>query len=118
MGWKKMSPEVAALLEEAVGPYACNKRRMFGHDAYFINNNMWTGVFEDRIFVRLLAADRERLLGSEPEAVQFEPLPGRPMKEYIELPPDIYESAALSGWLNDAYAYASSLPQKTPKRKK
>jgi TfoX/Sxy family transcriptional regulator of competence genes len=91
-----MSPEVAALLEEAVGPYACNKRKMFGHNAYFINNNMWTGVFEDRIFVRLSPADRERLLSGNSEAVQFEPLPGRPMKEYIELPPAIFEGPDLA----------------------
>ncbi len=118
MSWEKMSPEVAALLEEAVAPFTCQKRKMFGHECYFVNNNMWTGVFEDRIFVRLSEADRQAALERESETALFEPLAGRPMREYVELPASIYDSPEFESWLQDSYAYTSSLPPKEPKKKK
>ena len=115
MGWKKVSPEVAVVLEKAIEPFDCLKRTMFGYPAFFVNNNMWTGVFEDRIFIRLSARDRERIFSAETEAVVFQPMTGRAMKEYVELPPSLYKSADFGTWLKRSYDYVSSLAPKEPK---
>lgn len=56
---------------------------MFGYPAAFVNGNMFTGVFADRVFVRLPAdelAEAARLGGK-----LLEPMPGRPMKAYTEI---------------------------------
>jgi len=50
------------LLEQFIGEYACEKKRMFGCPAYFVNNNMFCGVFADTIFVRLTPGDKENYL--------------------------------------------------------
>ena len=49
----------------------------------------------------------------------FEPM-GRPMKEYVVLPPEtVADPAALSAWFGRAYRYAAhNLPPKLPKEPK
>ena len=53
MAWKKASPEMSDLLADALGPFPAEKRKMFGFPAYFANGNMFAGVFEDVIILRL-----------------------------------------------------------------
>ena len=60
-------------------------RPMFGHKAAFVNGNMFTGTFGKHVFVRLDEPSRAELLtvaGANP----FEPMKGRPMTEYVQLP--------------------------------
>ncbi len=46
-------------------------------------------------------------------------MPGRPMREYVVVPPKIVGTkAALGRWLAKASAYAGSLPPKTPRARK
>ncbi len=53
MKWKKVSPEVSGYLDEMLGSFICARRTMFGCPAYFVNSNMFAGVFENLIFLRL-----------------------------------------------------------------
>jgi TfoX/Sxy family transcriptional regulator of competence genes len=113
MGWGKASPEISELLAEALTGLDCVNRPMFGGPAYFTNGNMFAGVMESRLLVRLPEADRAEAAALG--AVPFEPM-GRPMREYVVLPEDVLrDPAALRGWLVRSAAYASSLP---PKEKK
>jgi len=116
--WKKAPPELVKTFEEVLGTIpGAQQRKMFGYPSAFVNGQMFTGVFQDRIFVRLSEAGRAELAkqGGKP----FEPTPGRPMREYAEVPPSMLRSTtALAGWVRKAFAYASSLPAKGPAKTK
>lgn len=90
-------------------------RKMFGYPCAFVHSQMMCGVFEDRLMVRLAEEDRAKILklGARP----FEPMPGRPMREYIEVPDDVLKSAELKKWLKKSFTYTQSLPPKVKKSK-
>ena len=84
-------------------------RKMFGYPAAFVNGNMFAGLFQSHMIVRLPEDDRRRS-----GAPAFEPMLGRPMREYVVVPPDVLgSSTALDEWLRKAHGFAASLPPKT-----
>jgi len=116
--WKKTPPELAATFDKAApnDPKVVRKP-MFGYPALFLGGNMFAGTFQDKIVVRLAEAARARALKSGSK--QFEPMPGRPMKEYVVVPAaDVAKPAALRKWIEQAHAYATTLPEKTKPAKK
>ena len=116
--WKKSSPELGKLLEGALIRFTCDQRKMFGSPVYMINRNMFAGVHQDNLFIRLSEADRKSILSKVAGAAQFEPLKGHIMKEYITLPEPVYKDAeALEHWLKLSHAYAAALPPKASKKK-
>jgi TfoX/Sxy family transcriptional regulator of competence genes len=58
---------------------------MFGQLAGFVHGNMFAGLYGDNVFVRLPDSEQAELLAEE-GASPLEPMPGRPMKEYVSLP--------------------------------
>jgi TfoX/Sxy family transcriptional regulator of competence genes len=110
-------PRLVSAFEAALPGPPVERRKMFGFPAAFINGNMFAGVFQDEIVVRLAERGREELMVEGGSL--FEPMPGRPMREYIAAPPEIVADAAkLSLWVRRALAYARRLPPKgTGKRK-
>ena len=105
--WLRVYAEVATGLGE--------QRRMFGYPCSFVNGNMFAGLFQTGLFLRLSETDRARFL-KLPGATRFEPLPGRPMREYVTAPSDMTGQPGLTAkWLSRAYAYGSSLPPKARK---
>ena len=49
----------------------------------------------------------------------FEPMPGRPMRQYVETPPEVAaDVAAVRHWVERAAAYVRTLPPKSPKTPK
>ena len=113
MQWKKVSPELSALLAEAVEPFPAQKRTMFGCPACMVNDNMFAGVHQDSGFIRLSEADRDDYMMTQKGAVPFEPMPGRKMREYVVLTHDILgDRGRLEHWLGRAYGFALSLPPK------
>lgn len=117
MPWQKVSPELSALLALALKSFDCEKKLMFGCPAYFINKNMFSGVFEDSIFIRLSARERDELVIEFKDSTQFEPMKGRVMKEYMVIPKELYNnSETLNHWLERSFQYTSSLPPKKGKR--
>ena len=117
--WKRAPEEVKEILATAVSKIECTRKIMFGYPAYFINNNMFTGVYQDSIIIRLDAASQERLLSSYQKIKRFEPMKGRIMKEYLELPKSVYsDKTILKKLVTASYEYASSLPAKSIKKQK
>ncbi|MCE7746232.1 MAG: TfoX/Sxy family protein [Candidatus Heimdallarchaeota archaeon] len=117
--WKKPSEDLMELLATLLEPYNCTSRKMFGSLTYFINNNMFAGVHEDIIFLKLSEKDRKEIKEEFLDISQFEPLEGRKMREYIVLDEDIYRDIpTLEKWIERAVSYVSSLPPKVPKQKK
>ena len=111
------APEaVVTLFHSAVeGLPEVELRKMFGYPCAFVHGQMLMGVFQDRIMLRLSEADRAKFL-RQPGARPFEPMPGRPMREYVELPPEVMDSPAeLKRWVKRGLAYVVTLPPKAKK---
>ncbi len=118
MKWKKVLAELSDFLEEALKSFNCQKKMMFGCPTYFINNNMFAGLHQNNLFVRLSETDREKVFVTYDGMRPFEPMKGRVMKEYVVVPKSIYtHSATFKKLLELSYQYVASLPPKTPKKK-
>ena len=89
-------------------------RPMFGNLAAFVNGNMFCGLFGEDLFVRVAEADRERLVAEG--GADFAPMPGRPVKGYVMLPPEWQQRSERSrGWIERALETTSALPAKERK---
>jgi TfoX/Sxy family transcriptional regulator of competence genes len=115
--WRPAPEGLVRVFEAAVGhiPDATLKK-MFGYPAAFVGGNMFSGLFQESAIVRLPEDQRSDLMqaGARP----FEPMPGRPMREYVVLPGRIVDSPEeLRRWLEKARAYAAALPPKARTRK-
>jgi TfoX/Sxy family transcriptional regulator of competence genes len=119
LNWKKVPPELEVFLGKALVPFAAQKKSMFGCPVYFVNNNLFAGLHQDNLFVRLSEQDRAALLKSNDEASVFEPMPGRQMREYMVLPETLYsDQAEFTKWLKRSHSYVLSLPPKKAKKPK
>jgi TfoX/Sxy family transcriptional regulator of competence genes len=118
MKWIKAPDELKALIEELMAPIDCDKRPMFGYPAYFIHGNMFAGLFQDKLFVRL-SPSQLAAFGKSVPIRNLEPMPGRPMKDYYVIPEPLYtDRKKMPRLLEDAAAWCLTLPPKTPKPKK
>ena len=118
MVWEKADRELIGLLEKSLAEYDCDRKFMFGSPTFFINNNMFAGVHQRTIILRLSESDRNEILAAHAQAKPFEPMPGRLMKEYIALPEVLGKNEViLREWLERAYKYTRSLPPKEPKHR-
>lgn len=107
-----------AFFESVVPEHPAVKvRPMFGNVAAFVNGNMFMGLFGPDLFVRLPEEDREAVAaqGGGP----FEPMPGRPMREYALLPRAWRdEPHRVREWVARSLDWAEELPPKQPKPKR
>ena len=85
---------------------------MFGYPVAFINGNMFMGVHGNSIILRLPDNDRKKFLKLK-SAKQFEPIPGRPMKEYVVIPEWMFDDKfIINSWTEKSFEYVSGLPLK------
>jgi len=93
------------------------QKKVFGYPAAFVNDNMFMGLHGDYMILRLGADDRAALLHHE-GAHLFEPMEGRPMKEYVVVPAAIRQSEAeLKPWIDRALTFGRSMQPKVKKPK-
>lgn len=116
--WRKAPADQVERFHEAVADIeGVEVRKMFGFPAAFIGGNMTAGLHQESVMVRLPDAERDERLADGWSL--FEPMPGRPMREYVALPPDVAgDVAAMRHWLERAAAYVRTLPPKAPKKSK
>lgn len=118
-GFPKAGPDDVAWFDELLPPRPEVERKpMFGNLAGFAGGQMFLALFGEQVAVRLDEAGRDGLLAEE-GAEPFEPMQGRPMREYVVLPlswRDTPERA--KPWVERGLAYALSLPPKPKKAKK
>jgi TfoX/Sxy family transcriptional regulator of competence genes len=102
--WKKVPADLAAAFDAALPPAIdVERRRMFGCPAAFVNGNLFAGLHEDRLMIRLPAEAAARPCV----------LLGRTMREYAlfadapEMPP-----RAMAAWIRRAYDFTRALPAK------
>jgi TfoX/Sxy family transcriptional regulator of competence genes len=87
-------------------------RPMFGNRAAFVNGNMFLALFGSKVAVRLPAEDRAVLLRAA-GAEAFEPMPGKPMIEYVVLPESWRKRRKKAEeWTERSFAWARELPPK------
>jgi TfoX/Sxy family transcriptional regulator of competence genes len=115
MRFEKSPPWLVALFDEVAASLPGERRKMFGYPCLFLGGNLYCGLFQATMMLRLGEQDREALLAL-PGAAPFDPMGGRPMREYAVLPRDLLDDdRALRDWLRRSAAYASSLPTRKPK---
>jgi TfoX/Sxy family transcriptional regulator of competence genes len=113
--WEKAPADLAERFTATVSAMpGATVRKMFGYPAGFVNGQLFTGTFGSSWHVRLPDDQRSQLAAAG--GTPFEPMPGRPMREYLVLPPAIAaDPAAAEPWVRRALAYVETLP---PKKKR
>ena len=117
--FSKSPPELVAQFGQIMAalPMA-EPRQMFGYPAGFANGQMFASLFGDSFILRLPETERAEFMRQHATRL-FEPMPGRPMKEYVVVPPALLQTGQeFEGWLAKAVAYAQSLPPKAAKAKR
>lgn len=112
-GWRKAPPDLVERFQATMaGVPGASLRKMFGYPAAFATNgHMFTGLHENRWVIRL--ADDARAELAAGGGLPFEPMPGRPMREYLVVPAAVLEDArVLRTWLVRSLAYTEGLPAK------
>jgi TfoX/Sxy family transcriptional regulator of competence genes len=116
--FRKSPPELVARFEE-LAEFAgdAERRQMFGYPTCVLRGNMFMGLHEDALILRLSDTDRAKFIDRHGGTL-FEPMPGRPMKEYVVVPPPLLDDDETVGdWVRRSRAYAELLPAKKPKKK-
>src|SRR5512136_3342590 len=104
--WKPAPAKAVAAFEMATpGLAGAEPRKMFGYSCVFAKGNMFAGLHEAGMVLRLPDEHRTeflRLKGAE----QFEPMPGRVMREYVVVPKVLLNSPErLRTWIEKSLAY-------------
>ena len=116
MKWRRAPEELKEILDRAMQGVDAEKRMMFGFPAFFINANMFTGLFEDKLFIRLSDELREATERRTGALKHLEPMPGRPMKDYVVLPESFcMKESGLEALIRAAAVHARMLPAKVKK---
>jgi TfoX/Sxy family transcriptional regulator of competence genes len=121
MQWSKSPPELVELFDE-VAPKApaVERKKMFGYPAAFTGGNMFAGLHQDSLVLRLPPDDFAEFLALD-GATPFEPMAGRPMKGYAVAPEALLkDKPVLARWLERSFEAAAKMPvkeKKPPKRR-
>jgi TfoX/Sxy family transcriptional regulator of competence genes len=119
MAWKKANKELIALLDKMMRKYNCDRRQMFGSPTFFVNGNMFTGVHEDTVIMKLSPPDLKEISQQLKGVKPFNPMGKIVMKEYIAIPEAVAkQEEVLKSWMDRSFAYAASLPPKAGKTAK
>jgi TfoX/Sxy family transcriptional regulator of competence genes len=119
MKFRKAPQELVDFLMEKMKGKNCDYKKMFGYPTFFINGNMFAGLFADQIFLRLSEMDQAEISKQYPAVTILEPMTGRPMKNYMVLPKSLYtDSKVFDEWLGKSMKYTSGLPEKKGKTSK
>jgi len=112
MKWRKSPPALISLFESIFPGPPAEQRKMFGYPAGFVNGNLFMGLFQDDLALRLPEDQRQELLAAK-KAKQFEPMPGRPMREYVSIPNALAsDKKELAAWVAKSCAFCASIKPK------
>lgn len=114
--WKPTPAKAVAAFEASTsGLPGAEPRKMFGYSCVFAKGNMFAGLHEVGMVLRLSEEQRAEFHRLK-DAKQFEPMPGRVMREYVVVPKVLLDAPErLRAWVVKSLTYVSSLPAK-PKR--
>jgi len=114
--WKPAPREAVSAFEAATSGLAgVEPRKMFGYSCVFSKGNMFAGLHEAGMVLRLADEQRTEFLRLK-DAKQFEPMPGRVMREYVVVPRALLNAPEqLRQWVEKSLIYVLSLPAKEKK---
>jgi hypothetical protein len=92
------------------------RRSMFGYPAVTINGHLCFSLHENHAILRLPEDARTDLGDAYPLRI-FEPMPGRPMQEYVIVPDALLASPAVEEWVERSAAHVRALPPKPPRKR-
>ncbi len=112
MAWEKSAEELAERFGRVLDRFPeAERRKMFGYPAAFVGGNMVTGLHQRNWVVRLPEAEQEAARAEG--ATAFEPMPGRPMKNFVALPATVLaDDEGLARWVERAIGHGKTLPPK------
>jgi hypothetical protein len=105
---EQLAERVRVVLESEEG---MTERRMFGGLAFMLNGNMACGIVKDELMLRLGAEGADAAL--ERPHIREMDFTGRPMTGMVYVGRGGLGDAELRGWVQQAAAFARSLPPKT-----
>ena len=115
MAWRKSPPELIATFERVVPAGGAERRLMFGYPAAFVNGNMFAGLVEDRVVLRLDEAGIAE--AKQHGAIDFEPMPGRRMTGWVAVTGTLAaDEPALRRWVTRAFRHTATLPPKARRK--
>jgi len=116
--WRRAPPDLVERFEAAVaGIEGLQTRKMFGYPAGFVGGHMVTGLHQESWIVRLPEETRRACVAEGWST--FEPMAGRPMREYLALPPDVVaDSDAARVWVERAADHGRAMAPKPPRQPK
>jgi TfoX/Sxy family transcriptional regulator of competence genes len=118
--WAKKDEALIERIDGLLSVAPVRRKDMFGTSAWFLESNdqMFAGAWGEAIMVRVGEKLTSRLIESG-EAEPFDPMGGKPMREYVLLDSEkIAEDSDLLEWLDQASDFASALPPKKPRQRK
>ena len=107
---KSTEEDRAAFRELVPDDERISVKPMFGSVAAFAQTQMFMGLFADELFVRLGELEREELTAQGGGVL--EPMPGRPMREYVTIPDWQSRPDLVREWAARSLEYALTLPPK------
>lgn len=115
MKWRKSPESLIALFDEVLpSDKRIERKKMFGYPAAFTNGQLFCGLHQENLVMRLDEDKRSEML--KRGAKIFEPMPGRQMKEYVVAPTELLaDRAALRKRIVQSLEYVASLPAKKKK---
>jgi TfoX/Sxy family transcriptional regulator of competence genes len=111
---EKLADRVRELLEPRRD---ISERKMFGGVAFMVNGNMFVGVSDNDLMVRVGPDAHEASL-ARPHARPMD-FTGRPMNGYVFVGPGGYRTRkALESWVERGLRFAATLPKKPKKTRR
>ena len=110
MAWTKSPQSLIDLFDKSVPSGAdISRRKMFGYPAAFTKGNLFIGLHQNDFIMRLSEQDRAHFTAEFGERT-FEPLKGRPMREYVRLPEELLADARKRApWIKRSLRYAETI---------
>ena len=118
--WPKKDEALIERVDGLLSIAPVRRKNMFGTAAWFLESNdmMFIGAWGEGIMVRVGEGRTLDLIESG-DAEPFDPMGGRPMREYVFIGGHrIAEDDELLNWLNGASEFAETLPPKKKRSKK
>jgi hypothetical protein len=114
--WVKSSDALSRRFEAALPKHPdLQPRKMFGYPCCFVKGVFFTGLHEEKVVMRLPDEVKAQLPALD-GAAAFDPMGGRPMKQWWVVPPSIIGDAGkLSALIADAFGRVQPLPGKAAK---
>ena len=118
--WAKKDEALIERVDGLLSTAPVRRKNMFGTSAWFLESNdmMFVGAWGEGVMVRIGESRTSTLIESG-EAEPFDPMGGKPMREYVYLNEErIAEDDDLLEWLDEASEFAGSLPPKKQRSRK